>query len=141
MSADPADLFENAPTNAELAHLDAPNERWPTTLAEYIDVLRATFLQLGASDDVALTYAQQGTLALGKYNGGRQTYLPTGERLMIAVRDRRMYLEYTGRNKAELARRHGITERRVEQIAAEQRAIYIRQVQRNLFDDGAKGKP
>lgn len=128
------DLFEDAPTDAELANIDAPNERWPSILAEYIDVLRATFLRLGAADDVALTYAQQGTLALGKYSGGRQTYLPTGERLQIAVRDRRLYLEFNGRNKAELAARYGITERRVEQIVAEQMAIHVRKLQGRLFD-------
>lgn len=133
------DLFETAPTDAELAHIDAPNERWPTILAEYIDVLRATFLRLGATDQLALDYAQQGVLALGQYCGGRQSYLPTGDRLTTAVRDRRLYLEYCGRNKGELSRRYGITERRVEQIAAEQKAIHVRKMQGQLFAATTEG--
>lgn len=129
------DMFEDAPTRAELAGIEAPDKRWPRTLAEYIDVLRATFRRLGASEEQALDYAEQGVLALGQYCGGRQGYLPTGERLQTAVRDRRLYLEYNGRNKAELARRYGITERRMEQIAAEQKAIHVRKLQGRLFED------
>lgn len=128
-------MFEGAPTDAELAGIDAPTERWPTVLAEYIDVLRACFRQRGRTDDEALEDAQHAVIALGQYCGGRQTYLPTGDRLMTAVRDRRLYLEYCGRNKDELARRYGITERRVEQIAAEQRAIHVRKMQGRLFAD------
>jgi Mor family transcriptional regulator len=128
-----ADMFEAAPTHAELADIDAPDKRWPRMLAEYIDVLLATYRRLGASEDQALEYAEQGVLAIGKYCGGRQSYLPTGERLETAVRDRRIYLEYNGRNKGELAQRYDLTERRIEQIAAEQRAIHIRRIQPELF--------
>ena len=35
--------------------------------------------------------------------------------------------------KEELARRNNVTERRIEQIAAEQRAIYIRRIEPELF--------
>lgn len=130
-----ADMFEGAPTHAELAGIDAPDKRWPRTLAEYIDVLRATFQRLGATEEQALDYAEQGVLALGQYCGGRQGYLPTGERLQAAVRDRRLYLEYNGRNKTALAQRYNLTERRVEQIAAEQKAIHVRKLQGRLFED------
>ncbi|MHB1273637.1 MAG: Mor transcription activator family protein [Rhodanobacter sp.] len=133
------DLFENAPTDAELAELaglDAPSELWPSVLAEYIDVLRACFRRRGRTDDEALEEAQHAVIALGQYCGGRQSYLPTGDRLMTAVRDRRLYLEYCGpRNKGDLARRYGITERRVEQIAAEQKAVHVRRMQGRLFVD------
>lgn len=132
---EPMDMFEAEPTNAELAAIDAPSERWPSVLAEYIDVLRAVFLKRGRSADDALEDAQQAVLALGQYCGGRQSYLPTGERLMTAIRDRRLYLEYNGRNKATLAQRYGLTERRVEQIAAEQRAVHVRKLQGRLFQD------
>lgn len=133
--SEPMDMFEGAPTNAELAGIDAPAERWPTVLAEYIDVLRAVFLKRGRSADDALEDAQHAVLALGQYCGGRQSYLPTGERLMTAIRDRRLYLEYNGRNKAALAQRYGLTERRVEQIAAEQKAVHVRKLQGRLFQD------
>lgn len=130
-----ADLFEHAPTDAALAGIEAPDERWPSTLAAYMEVLRTTFRRLGADDAMALDYAQHGVLALGQYCGGRQNYLPTGERLHTAVRDRRLYLEYNGRNKYDLAQRYGISDRRVEQIAAEQKAVHVRKLQGRLFGD------
>lgn len=131
--ADVEDMFEGAPTDAAAADIEAPDSAWPKTLAEYMDVLRATFQRLGASDAQALDYAEQGVLALGHYCGGRNRYLPTGDRLQIAARDRRIYMEYNGRNKHELAARYHTTTRRIEQIAAEQRVIYIRRIQPELF--------
>ncbi len=127
------ELFPDAPTDAELAGIEAPSDRWPSVLAELVDVLRTTFRRRGRDEAAAIAEAQQAVLAIGQYLGGRQIYLPTGESLQTALRDRRLYLEYNGRNKGELAQRFGITERRVEQIAAEQRAVYIRRIQPDFF--------
>ena len=133
------DLFANAPTDAELAGIDSPSDRWPSTLAELVDVLRATFQHRGRLEAEAIAEAQQAVLAIGMYLGGRQIYLPSGESLQTALRDRRIYLEYKGVNKTELARRYDVTERRIEQIAAEQRAVYIRRIQPDLFGMTTKG--
>ncbi len=130
-----ADMFEHAPTDAEMANLDAPDTRWPSMLAELVDVLRANFQRRGRSEAEAIAEAQQAALVIGEYLGGRNAYLPTGERLRDALRDRRLYLEANGRNKADLAQRYGITERRVEQITAEQKAIHVRKLQGRLFQD------
>ncbi|MEI7036458.1 Mor transcription activator family protein [Fulvimonas yonginensis] len=127
------DMFETAPVDATLAGIEAPSDNWPSMLAELVDVLRATFQRRGRSEAEAITEAQQAAMAIGEYLGGRQVYLPRGDRLRDWLRDRTIYLEYNGRNKALLAQRHGITERRVEQIAAEQRAIHIRRIQPELF--------
>ncbi|ULU26612.1 Mor transcription activator family protein [Dyella terrae] len=129
-----SDLFEDAATDASLAGIEPPSDRWPSTLAELVDVLRALFVKRGRSEDDAISEAQQAALAIGEYLGGRQIYLPCGDSLRGALRDRRIYLEYNGRNKADLSRRYGITERRVEQIAAEQRVIFLRKMQGSLFD-------
>lgn len=129
-----SDLFESAPTDATLAGIEPPTDRWPSTLAELVDVLRALFIKRGRSAGDATVEAQHAALAIGEYLGGRQIYLPCGESLKTALRDRGIYIEYNGRNKAELARRHGITERRVEQIAAEQRSIALRKLQGRLFE-------
>lgn len=130
------DLFEDAPTNAELANLDAPTKRWPAMLAALVDVLAATMRRRGRSEEDALMDAQQSAIAIAMYAGGRQMYLPTGETLRKFVRDRRLFLEYKGpANKTALAERYGITERRVEQIVAEQYAIHIRRAQGRLFGD------
>lgn len=129
------DLFEAAPIDAARAGIEAPTDNWPSTLAELVDVLRATFQRRGRSEAEAITEAQQAALSIGEYLGGRQIYLPRGDRLRDWLRDRALYLEYNGTNKGALAARHGITERRVEQIAAEQRAIYVRKLQGRLFAD------
>lgn len=130
-----SDLFEGGTTDAALTGIEAPSDRWPSTLAELFDVLRALFLKRGRSEGDAISEAQQAALAIGEYLGGRQIYLPCGESLKNALRDRRIYLEYNGRNKADLAQRHGLTERRVEQIAAEQRVIMVKKLQGQLFRD------
>lgn len=132
------DLFENAPTDPSRMAIEPPSDRWPTMLAEIIEVLRASFVRRGRTEAEALEEAQAATLALSTHLGGRQVYLPTGERVRLAIRDRIIYLEYNGRNKAELAARYRLTERSVEQIAADQRAIYIRKIQADMFP--ARGK-
>ena len=60
---------------------------------------------------------------------------PKEKRLsQLAKGDRAIYLASNGRNKAELALRFNLTERRVEQIVAEQRAVHLRRIQPQLFD-------
>lgn len=127
------DMFETAPTDAALAGIEAPSDNWPSMLAELVDVLRATFQRRGRSEAEAIVEAQHAAMSIGEYLGGRQVYLPRGDRLRDWLRDRALYLEYNGRNKGQLAQRYGLTERRVEQIAAEQRAVYIRRIQPELF--------
>jgi Mor family transcriptional regulator len=51
---------------------------------------------------------------------------------MLAARDELIWREFNGRNYAELARRHGLTEMRVRQIVAEQRARDVQQRQGRL---------
>lgn len=133
MTSESIDMFQNAPIDPSKATMALPEDRWPTTLAELVDVLRATFVRRGQSDATALDAAQSVVLAISQHLGGKQIYLPTGERLRAAVRDRRIYLEYNGRNREELARRYQLTTRRIETIAAEQRAIYVRRLQPDLF--------
>lgn len=120
--------------------MDAPSDAWPSMLAELVDVLRASFRRRGRGEAEAIAEAQHAALAIGEYLGGRQIYLPRGDRLKEWLRDRAIYLEYNGSNKDELARRNGISDRRIEQIAAEQRAVYIRKIQPDLFRFDDKGK-
>jgi Mor family transcriptional regulator len=119
--------------DASRISIDAPSEAWPSNLAELVDVLRTLFLKRGRDEHQAIADAQHAAQAIGEYLGGRNFYLPHGDRLRTWLRDRALYLEYNGRNKAELARRYKVTERRIEQIAAEQRAVYIRRIQPDMF--------
>lgn len=127
------DMFPDAPGDPDRAGIAAPDAKWPANLALLVDVLHATLRGRGHDDATALDDAQHCAIAVGEYQGGRNYYLPTGERLRSFVRDRAIYIACNGRNKADLALRYGITERRVEQIVAEQRAIHLRKIQPPLF--------
>lgn len=55
---------------------------------------------------------------LAKAMGGSMLYLPKLESLLRMVRDKRIRDEYTGYNCRQLAKKYGITERRVRSIVA-----------------------
>lgn len=128
------DMFPDAQGDPERAGIEAPDAKWPANLAALVDVLHATLRDRGHDDDAALADAEACAVAVAEYQGGRNYYLPTGERLKTFVRDRAIYLACNGRNKSEIALRYGLTERRVEQIVAEQRAIHLRRIQPQLFE-------
>ena len=69
---------------------------------------------------------------LSGHMGGGGFYLAKGVAAMLAARDELIWREFNGRNYAELARRHGLTEMRVRQIVAEQRARDVQQRQGRL---------
>jgi len=135
------DMFPDALGDPDRAGITAPDAKWPANLAAMVDVLHATLRDRGHDDDAALDDAEHCAIAIAEYQGGRNYYLPTGKRLKDFVRDRAIYLASNGRNKAELALRYGLTERRVEQIVAEQRAIHLRKIQPQLFDSQNRETP
>lgn len=130
-----ADMFPEAAGDPERAGITAPDDNWPGTLAEYFDVLVPVLVKRGRAHSVAIEDAAACVLALGRYCGGRQRYLPSGERLQTAVRDRMIWLEWRGNNRDALADKYELTTRRVEQIVAEQRAIHVRRIQPQLFEE------
>ena len=69
---------------------------------------------------------------LSGHMGGGGFYLAKGVAAMLAARDELIWREFNGRNYAELARAHGLTEMRVRQIVAEQRARDMAQRQGRL---------
>ncbi|MGA7438601.1 MAG: Mor transcription activator family protein [Luteibacter sp.] len=133
MTSESIDLFEDAPTDPSQVDIEPSNQVWPSTLAEIIEVLRTNFIRQGRTESEAVDDAKSAALALSTWMGGRQIYIPNGERVRRAIRDRIIYLEYNGRNKGTLATRYRLTERAVERIAAEQRAIHVRKIQPDMF--------
>lgn len=128
-------MFPDAPIDAARAGIEAPDEKWAGTLAEYFEVLMTTLRKRGRSADDALGDAAECVIALGQYCGGRQRYLPKGDRLREAVRDRMIWLEWRGNNRDALADKYQLSTRRIEQIVAEQRAIHVRRIQPQLFSN------
>lgn len=135
------DLFPDAPTPddfLEKVAIEAPDDAWPSLLAEMVAVLEGSFRRSGLDEGTALQLAQRAAIDTGRHFGGRPFYLPKGDRLVEAVRDRIIWRRHNGHNKFELAREYGLTPRRVEQILAEQRAIHVRRIQPELFTDPAE---
>jgi len=60
-------------------------------------------------------------------------YIPSGECLKVALRDIRIWREFKGNNIEKLSRHYCLSERRVNQIVAEQRAAFAARRQRGLF--------
>lgn len=65
---------------------------------------------------IAAEIGVQNFLKLVKIAGGRALYLPVYDNVIRPLRDRQIKKEYNGYNEQEIARKYGITERRVMQI-------------------------
>jgi Mor family transcriptional regulator len=106
-------------------------KRWPSTLQSLCELMRITLEGNNVPNSVAVSEALATTLST--YLGGRDMYIPNGERLKDALRDIRIWRQFKGNNLEQLAREYGLTERRVSQIIAEQRAAFVARKQRRLF--------
>jgi Mor family transcriptional regulator len=135
-----ADLFpdEQIPDDV-LDHLDDPEvrSRWPRDLAAMLDVLEAELGRHVDDETQARRLAAVAITALAEYHGGRMFYLPKGDGLALAIRDRQMWETYRcNRDDVQrLAAEHGLTEQQVYAILRRQRAIYRRRIQPDLLSD------
>lgn len=120
-----------------LAHADEapPRAKWAGRVAEMVDVLHDDNVRHHRmAPDEALEHAQRTVLVLAGYFGGRPIYMPRGDALATALRDRAIYIEYHGSNKEQLAARYGLTVRTIERIYVEQRALAVSKRQARLFE-------
>lgn len=106
-------------------------KRWPSTLQSLCELMRVALDRQSVSNSVHISEALATTLST--YLGGRDIYIPNGERLKDALRDIRIWREFKGNNLEQLSRDYDLTERRVSQIIAEQRAAFVARKQRRLF--------
>lgn len=132
------DLFdaEGIPEDV-LDHLDDIEIRraWPQTLVDMVQVVEAEYRREGLDEQDAGRFAIRAIKALAKYHGGRMWYLPKGERLDNALRDRRIFKQLRRGGAKALAVEHKLTEQRIYEIYREQRALFQRRHQGTLFDD------
>lgn len=105
--------------------------RWPSTLQSLCELMRVTLEGYKVTNSLMLSEAL--ATSLSTYLGGRDVYIPNGERLKDALRDIQIWREFKGNNLELLSRSYGLTERRVSQIIAEQRAAFVARKQRKLF--------
>jgi len=105
--------------------------RWPSTLQSLSALMQVTLKKHGISN--ADRISEDLATGLSIYFGGRDMYIPNGESLKKALRDIKIWREFRGNNLEQLSRDYGLTERRISEIIAEQRAVLIARKQRRLF--------
>lgn len=109
--------------------------KWPKALAELVDVLACELGRSGMAADKALAQARKLALVQAHYMGGRAYYIPTGDHLKAALRDRAIWDEFNGRNIDQLARKHGLSVPQTYAVVAEQRQLQRSRIQLRLFDE------
>ena len=105
--------------------------RWPSTLQSLSALMQVTLKKHGVSN--ADRISEDLATGLSLYFGGRDMYIPNGESLKKALRDIKIWNEFKGNNLEQLSREYGLTERRISEIIAEQRAVLVARKQRRLF--------
>ncbi|RTR35076.1 Mor transcription activator family protein [Shewanella atlantica] len=106
-------------------------KRWPPSLQSLCELMRVTLEGQKVRNALAISEALATTLSI--YLGDRVLYIPNGEHLKDVLRDIRIWREFEGDNLEQLSREYGLTERRVNQIIAEQRAAFVARKQRRLI--------
>ncbi|OEC52141.1 MULTISPECIES: Mor transcription activator family protein [unclassified Aeromonas] len=107
--------------------------KWPKALSELVDVLACELIRGGMAQEQAKAQARKLVLVQAHYMGGRAYYIPTGDHLKAALRDRAIWDEFNGRNIDQLARKHGLSVPQTYAVVAEQRKLLVNRLQRNLF--------
>ena len=105
--------------------------RWPSNLQSLCELMRCTLSDQNVNNATFLSEVL--VTALSTYMGGRDIYIPNGERLKDALRDIQIWREFKGNNIEALSRKYDLTERRITQIIKFQRAAFVARKQRSLF--------
>ncbi|MFM4792095.1 Mor transcription activator family protein [Aeromonas allosaccharophila] len=107
--------------------------KWPKALSELVDVLACELARGGMVPEQAKAQARKLALVQAHYMGGRAYYIPTGDHLKAALRDRAIWDEFNGRNIDQLARKHGLSVPQTYAVVAEQRQLMKCRLQHDLF--------
>lgn len=114
---------------------DFDESKWALLLADLLRVFEALFKRRGMDDRTAFDLARETALTEAEYFGGRQWYLPKGERLRLALRDAEIWRRFNGRNVPELAREYDVSTIHLYAILRKQRALNQTKLQGRLFPD------
>lgn len=109
--------------------------KWPKALSELVDVLACELARGGMAQEQAKAQARKLALVQAHYMGGRAYYIPTGEHLKAALRDRAIWDEFNGRNIDALARKHGLSVPQTYAVVAMQRQLVRIRQHSDLFED------
>lgn len=132
---DMADIdHEKIMENMNSGELVAFKHRWPQLLVDINDVVNNHLAKaLKKSSPEEIQKISDGVIiALSKYLGGRQIYLPSNESLNIAIRDINIWRDHNGRNTEHLAKKYKLTEIYIYSILKAQLALHVNRIQPQL---------
>ena len=105
--------------------------RWPLRLLELTDICEAVIHRHPGAAQREL--AERLVMEIANYLGGRPVYLPRGDALKRALRDRRIWRDSGKLSPDELATREGVCLQQIYKIIGEMRALEKRRRQPRLF--------
>jgi Mor family transcriptional regulator len=129
------ELFNDPLPPDVLEHLDDPDvrARWPRDLVNQYDVVLSaikTELDEPSARRVALRIIE----SLSNYHGGRQYYLPRGDKLRAALRDKQIWDNFDGKPETvnSLCKEYDLTPQMIYTILRQQRALHRKRMQPEL---------
>lgn len=128
----PVDIDPEAAAAQAEALADATDRgRWPLRLLELTDICEAVIHRHPGAAQREL--AERLVMEIANYLGGRPVYLPRGDALKRALRDRRIWRDSGKVSPDDLATREGLCMQQVYKIIGEMRALEKRRRQPGLF--------
>lgn len=107
--------------------------KWPELLVQLLDAAADSARQCGLGNEMAEELAMTIISNQAKLFGGLQVYIPKGEILKRALRDREIYKQARHVDVESLARRYDLSMKQIWEIQRTQRKLHIQQVQPSLF--------
>lgn len=134
MADDNIDFGFEIPDDAMERMLDPEIRRkWPQGLSDMLTVIESAHRRAGDDDTTARSRAFRAVRALAQFAGGRSLYVPKGDQLDRALRDRQIWECHDGTNVTALAQQHDLTEVQIYSILAEQRKLAHARMQPDMF--------
>lgn len=128
----PVDIDPEAAAAQAEALADATERgRWPLRLVELADIAEAALARHPGA--TTREQAERLVMEIANYLGGRPVYLPRGDALKRALRDRRIWRDSGKLSPDELSTREGVCLQQIYKIIGEMRALEKRRRQPGLF--------
>lgn len=127
-------MTQAAALKIEAQHVQDLEYKWPQALVTFVDVIKHEIKHIPALDESAASQAAYvAVLALAKYQGGHIFYLPKGGLLLDAMRDKKIWDEFNGKNIKALAIKYKLTDPAIYKIISRQRKLHTTKHQLNLL--------
>ena len=133
-----SDLFElDAESVVELLEQNNDglecSKSWAPTLRDLVAVMHDELLKTGLVPEQAFKLAQRLVLRQSHFMGGKQYYLPRDERMKKALRDIKIFYQFSGFNIRELSESYQLTSQQIYCVIREQKALWRERNQYKLF--------